>query len=271
MIELPQWITDLDAAAEHHVTKAGGVDLHWRVWGQGEPLVLLHGGSGSWMHFVRNIGPLSTRYRVIAPDMPGFADSGDFDSQSLDEFSGLLAEGLREIETGPVRIAGFSFGSVIGLGLLGHGVTGPDYVMLGSPVLGQIHPVTDQLKKWRGMPIPEHRFEAHRNNVAVLMLADPAGADDETTAIQMAHAERARGRHRGMFEGLKPAKYLAKRAGKLTVIYGDRDALCWRHIDERRDYVTRLDGETEFVSLPGMGHWICYEAANEVNRRLLDL
>ncbi len=38
----------LDSTARHHVLAATwgdeGVDLHWREWGQGRPLVLLHGG-----------------------------------------------------------------------------------------------------------------------------------------------------------------------------------------------------------------------------------
>ena len=25
------------------------------MWGEGRPLVLLHGGTGSWMHWVRNV------------------------------------------------------------------------------------------------------------------------------------------------------------------------------------------------------------------------
>lgn len=271
MIDLPDWITDLDNDAQRHISHAEGVELHWRIWGQGDPLLLLHGGSGSWKHFARNIRPLAERYQVIAPDMASFGDSGIYETDSLTDFAGLLAQGLSEIVSGPVRIAGFSFGSVIGLGLLEHGITGPDYVMLGSPILGQVHPVTEKLKKWRGMPVPDHRFEAHRNNVGELMLSDVSAATDEAAAIQMSHAERSRGRYRGIFHGLKPAKYLAKRGGKLLVIYGDRDAICWRHLDDRRAYVETLSGDTEFVVLPGMGHWVCYEAADEVNRRLLAL
>ena len=48
----------------------------WRVWGSGEPLVLFHGGSGSWTHWIRNIPELSRHYELWVPDIPGL---GEFD------------------------------------------------------------------------------------------------------------------------------------------------------------------------------------------------
>ena len=49
----------------------------WRTWGDGPALVLLHGGSGSWTHWVRNIAHFERDYRVIAGDLPGLGDSPD--------------------------------------------------------------------------------------------------------------------------------------------------------------------------------------------------
>src|SRR5262245_62158842 len=40
----------------------------WRVWGKGEPLVLFHGGSGSWLHWIRNIPVLSRHYELWVAD-----------------------------------------------------------------------------------------------------------------------------------------------------------------------------------------------------------
>jgi len=50
--------------------------------GEGPPLVLLHGPSGYAAHWARVIPALVTRYRVIAPDLPGHGASG-LDAASL--------------------------------------------------------------------------------------------------------------------------------------------------------------------------------------------
>ena len=43
------------APATRHTTTSGAGEVVWRMWGAGTPLVLLHGGTGSWMHWVRNV------------------------------------------------------------------------------------------------------------------------------------------------------------------------------------------------------------------------
>jgi hypothetical protein len=68
-------VARIDASAERRVTPVGDGDLVWRLWGAGPPLVLMHGASGSWTHWIRNIEPLARRFRLLVPDMPGFGDS----------------------------------------------------------------------------------------------------------------------------------------------------------------------------------------------------
>ena len=71
-------IARLDAAAEHRsVPFSDGRAMHWRIFGQGNPLVLLHGGHGSWLHWIRNIDALSRDHMLFVPDLPGFGDSDD--------------------------------------------------------------------------------------------------------------------------------------------------------------------------------------------------
>ena len=66
----------LQAGAQRLSTPCGDGELVWHRWGEGAPLVLLHGGSGSWTHWLRNIAPLvAAGHQVLAPDLPGFGDS----------------------------------------------------------------------------------------------------------------------------------------------------------------------------------------------------
>ena len=57
------------------VTALGDGHIVWRCWGQGKPLVLLHGGTGSWMHWIRNVEALSHDMMVVVPDLPGSGES----------------------------------------------------------------------------------------------------------------------------------------------------------------------------------------------------
>jgi len=74
----------------------------WHEWGEGPTVVLLHGGYGSWTHWIRNIDALAAEHRVIAADLPGLGDSAmppePFTPWSL---AGILADGLDAMRLQP--------------------------------------------------------------------------------------------------------------------------------------------------------------------------
>jgi len=63
-----------DGFPHHHAT-VNGVRLHYVRQGAGAPLLLVHGWPGFYYEWHLNVGPLSERFDVIAPDMRGFAYS----------------------------------------------------------------------------------------------------------------------------------------------------------------------------------------------------
>lgn len=56
--------------------RVDGTRWHFLEGGHGEPLVLLHGFNGDADHFCRVGRHLSNHFRVLAPDLPGFGESG---------------------------------------------------------------------------------------------------------------------------------------------------------------------------------------------------
>jgi hypothetical protein len=50
------FIAHIDAQAVRHVVPSEGQRVCWRMFGRGRSLVLMHGGHGSWLHWIRNIG-----------------------------------------------------------------------------------------------------------------------------------------------------------------------------------------------------------------------
>ncbi len=105
----------LSGLTEKTVT-VGPHELHYLEGGSGEePLVLLHGIFAEKDHWVDFARPLTSRYRVIAPDLPGFGESGRLPDQTYDyaaqteRLKALLdALGLRR-----VHLAGNSMGGTI--------------------------------------------------------------------------------------------------------------------------------------------------------------
>jgi len=59
----------------HHTTTVNGIQLHYVIGGQGEPIVLLHGWPETWYAWHKVMPALAKNYTVIAPDLRGLGDS----------------------------------------------------------------------------------------------------------------------------------------------------------------------------------------------------
>jgi pimeloyl-ACP methyl ester carboxylesterase len=59
----------------HHTASVNGIQLHYVIGGQGDPIVLLHGFPQSWYEWRHIMPALAKNYTVIAPDLRGFGDS----------------------------------------------------------------------------------------------------------------------------------------------------------------------------------------------------
>jgi pimeloyl-ACP methyl ester carboxylesterase len=59
----------------HHTASVNGIQMHYVIGGQGDPVVLLHGWPQSWYEWRHIMPALAKNYTVIAPDLRGFGDS----------------------------------------------------------------------------------------------------------------------------------------------------------------------------------------------------
>ena len=116
------FFNSVEARSRRIETACGDGRMVWRIWGEGAPLVFIHGGAGAWSHWIRNIPEFETDRMVIAPDLPGLGDSASppkpYSPESIAE---IAANGLHQVlPTGvPFDMAGFSFGGMIsGLSLI---------------------------------------------------------------------------------------------------------------------------------------------------------
>jgi alpha/beta hydrolase fold len=59
----------------HHMTTVNGIQMHYVIGGQGDPVVLLHGWPETWYAWRHIMPALAENYTVIAPDLRGLGDS----------------------------------------------------------------------------------------------------------------------------------------------------------------------------------------------------
>ena len=91
-------VAQIESLSEKRLSPSGSGNMIWHVWGEGEPLVLLHGGSGSWLHWIRNIPVLASRFTVFAAMMPGFGNSDDLPvPQTIENLALIVSTGIDHV------------------------------------------------------------------------------------------------------------------------------------------------------------------------------
>ena len=270
---LSQILQQLEQSAQRHESPCGDGNMVWHSWGNGPALVLLHGGAGSWRHWVRNIAVLAQTRRVLAADIPGLGESAmPPDPCTMECLASIIGEGIDQMlgAEASYDIAGFSFGGVVsGSVALLHGTRVRSLTVTGSGGLGLPRNVTE-LVKVRHLAGPE-RLEAHAINLSRLMIADPTNIDDLAVEIQDWNTRHSRLKTPVLSRGTSLREALEKFGGKLNGIYGERDAASWPNVGEREILFRRLHPDVAFCIIPDAGHWVPYEAADEFNAALLDM
>ncbi|MCU1300262.1 MAG: alpha/beta hydrolase [Candidatus Sulfotelmatobacter sp.] len=91
--------------------KSDGAEISYRVLGEGPPVVLLHPFPVNHEFWLPVAETLSTRYRVILPDMRGHGDSGIGDGPAtMEKHAADLARVMDDAEIGRAPLVGVSIG-----------------------------------------------------------------------------------------------------------------------------------------------------------------
>lgn len=268
------FVDGVAAEANRVETLCGDGKMVWRVWGAGPPLVLFHGGYGSWTHWIRNILPLSRSFTVIAPDLPGLGESATPpEPHTAEGLARILVDGIDLVlpRGEPLHLAGFSFGGVLGghvAAQLGDRVRA--FTVVGSNGLGLIRQPTD-LQRVPAGASPAEALSVHRHNLGALMIADPAKIDELAVYIQSENAPRGRVRSRRFSRADTLVRALPSVTARLDGIWGGRDATAYPHLAERAATLRSFQSEARFEIIEGAGHWVQYEAAGRFNPLLTEI
>ncbi len=256
--------------------------MTWQVWGKETahpPLVLLHGGYGSWTHWLANVEGLSSDRLVVTCDTPGMGDSALAPgSVEPDDIAAPIAAGLDAVIGEGLRfdLAGFSFGGLIGSRVAAMvGDRCRNFVAVGASGFKGLH------VRVLGIEVPEanmsddQKNQIHRSNLGILMLHNTAAIDEMAIYTHRKNVARSRVRSRPMSLGNHLVDALPKISARVSGIWGVHDATGGGRdaILARRDIMRRSHPDADITVIENAGHWVMYESPSSFEaalRALLD-
>jgi 2-hydroxy-6-oxonona-2,4-dienedioate hydrolase len=282
-----------------HTTPCDHGDLVWQQWprevpaesspaesspaSKAVPLLLLHGGFGSWSHWAANIATLRQQREVWTLDMPGLGASADCpEPHTPEHISRIVLRGLDTL-LGPANkfeLAGFSFGAMVGarLAILA-GSRCCRFTAIGAAGCGDLHVQVHLQHPPRACPAspgapetpPAEARSIHSANLRALMFASNDSIDDLAIHIHGENLARHRfnSRKLSLTEDFLQALPLIK--ARLVGVWGSRDATAGgrTNLEKRRALFKAAQKGAEFHILDGVGHWAMYEAPDAINKILL--
>lgn len=266
------FLARLDAAATRFETATGVGKMVWRSWGSGPVLVLLHGGSGSWRHWIRNIEFFARDRRVLAPDLPGLGESDQPEKPwTAINVASIVLRGIQEIIGADTAfdLAGFSFGGMLSGHIAGmDGANLRGVTLCGASGLAMTRDPT-HLVRVRDKTGQE-KMDGHRHNLAALMIHDTARIDHLAVIIQDWNSDHNRFDSRPLGRAHTMQPFLERAACQRNGIWGSHDVTAYPHMEERHKYFATLPG-FDFRIIESAGHWVAYDAADEFNPMLLEM
>jgi len=212
---------------------------------------------------------------LLVADIPGSGESGNPTPPiSAERIAATLLAGLDTLigADAPFAIAGFSMGGLIA-GHIAHlaGKRAHCLVLVGGTGMNVQRPTMEPLVSWRRLTSDADTRAAHRRNLRILMMHEERNIDDLAVHIQNLNAtqSRVRGKHVAHTGAL--ANCLREFSGRLAGIWGEHDATAAPYLAERRHFLLELQPAATFDILPGVGHWVQYEASEPFNRRLREV
>ena len=262
-------------------TPGGSGVVVWHRWGEQScrqclsPVVLFHGGSGSWTHWLRNIPALVQSGReVLVPDLPGFGDSAmPLFGTDADAVPEPIEQGLK-ILLGhrACDLVGFSFGGMVaGFIAAQFPSRASQLVLVGAPGLGIAPEKAIRLSSWRHLPELAQRDAVHRSNLAALMLYRPEAITELALRLHVANVLRDRMKGRSLSRTDLLARRLAQVRCPVDAIYGNEDALYRGRMQDLAPALRQAVGFASLRLIERAGHWVQFERADAFNEALLSV
>jgi len=230
-----------DAAGK--VIKLHDAELYYETYGEGEPLILLHGNGGSIKDFYKQIPELSKQFEVIAIDTRSQGKSEDFTEGSLSYkiFADDLKKLIDDLNLQKVHILGWSDGGNTGLEFaLKYPENVNKLIIIGANIFPQgvdgelLMNFESKVRFMEQANLREHDAEKRLLN---LMLNEPNISRKSLNRIE----------------------------NKVLVIAGEHDVIKKEHTE----MIAKEIPGSKLKIYPGVSHYLPFEIADELNREVI--
>ncbi len=278
-IKLSKEILKFEEKSKKIFTKTNDTNICWRVWGTGKPIILLHGGYGSWKHWIKQIHFFSKNYTLFIPDMPGFGDSDDLKKPHTPEkIAKNLMDGflkINPITNQKINIIGFSFGGLI-TGHLSYqfsklNIFPEKIILVGPGGLGAKRGPMEDMVRRNSKMTNNQILQAHKKNLAILMFSNPLNIDDLSLYIQLKNTKHHRTKSRPISATDTLTKILSNQKVPLYVIWGEKDSTVGPYLEDRMVILRKVNPNVRFHVELNAGHWIMYETPERFNEVLINI
>lgn len=253
--------------------RAGEIETNYHDHGEGHPIVLLHGsgpGVSAYANWRLNIGPLSERFRVIAPDAVGFGytERPDGIEYNRDAWVRHLRDFLDALGLERVGLVGNSFGGALTLAFTCAYPERVDrFVLMGSAGLSfELTPALDEI--WGYTPSLENM-----ERLLKLMAYDLSLMSPDLARVRYAAASRP-GVHEAyaaMFPEPRqasidrlatPEDEIKKLSHEVLIMHGRDDRILPMDVSLR---LFKLIDRAQIHMFGRCGHWTQIEHARRFN------
>jgi 2-hydroxy-6-oxonona-2,4-dienedioate hydrolase len=263
---------ELPAVRHRELQTSQGV-IHYVEAGEGDPLLLIHGGHGSWAHWIANIGPLAQHRRVLALDMPGFGQSYTPDRRlELSEYAEVIGSFIHTAGLRNVALAGFSFGTLVAATVA---VNEPDTVnaltLINPPGIGERSPEALALPQRLSALAKEKGLRAGvTGTLNEVMLYNAHLIDEALVDLLTECVKRTRYETRTLSRGSQMIPILEQVSQKTMVLIGGADPYHRHELDGRRERINRTLGKDSVMIVNNAAHWLQYDQHEFFNKILLE-
>lgn len=258
-----------------------GVHYHVNCVGQGEPLVLLHGFTGSWQTWSEHIDTFARHFRVFAVDLLGHGQSaapGDPDRYRMENAAADLIAVLAELGAPAFHLLGYSMGGRLALYAAVHYSQRVKSLILESASPGlasdderSARAASDEALAGRiereGIPAFVDYWESLPLFATQKRLPQAARAELRARRLSCS-AQGLSGSLRGMGAGVQPSLWqrLGELAMPVLLIAGQHDT---RFVSIAGQMRARIPN-AQVVTISDSGHTTHLEQPDEFRQRVLD-